>query len=95
MSQPFVPMSREAFATAVRGEIVAMDERAESRNSAHALVAKAVVQLDAVLTTLSSANHAASPEGRLITTDLIRMAGALRSRAIELEDAMAKMGKRT
>lgn len=69
-------------------------ERAESRDSAHALVARAVVQLRTAMATLKDANHAADPVTAMHTVNLIRDLGAVEFRVVQLERAMAMQGKR-
>lgn len=70
-------------------------ERAESRDSAHALIARAVVQLRTAMATLRDANHAADPVTHLILLDCMRDLGAVENRVKSLEHAMSMQGKRT
>jgi hypothetical protein len=72
----------------------AVSERAQSRDSAHALVARAVVQLRTAMATLRDANHAADPVTHLILLDCMRDLGAVENRVKALEHAMAMQGKR-
>ncbi len=83
---------QDAKADAQRAE--SAEQRAESRDSAHALVARAVVQLRTAMSTLRDANHAADPVAHLHLLSILRDLGAVSARVGELENAMAMMGKR-
>lgn len=91
-------LERRGIENAQRVGLAALDaaraERAESRDSAHALVARAVVQLRTAMSTLRDANHAADPVVHLHLLSILRDLGAVSARVGELENAMAIQGKR-